>query len=398
MPVIGPPQSGYTFLGHTPDRKHALSPIDSMEQCDHVTGENYICFNGTTNVNLRNTYPSIQEVAPRHLFLVCFYSACFLIGICGNSSIMTIIHNVLTKRAGSRYVHKQKDYTIFYIGSLCVVDFVMLLSLPTCISDIVIGFWMFGTWICKLHHVCSSLGRVVSTFIITAMSFDRYIAVCHPLKSSFRSKKCVMVIVFSVSSIALILLSPLLGYAESVEILHKQTDRYDPQLDVYNVTRIRFYKCTDNMPPEVILFFTLSTFILGYAIPLILIVFFNVQIITTLRKHQQTLPSSGIPITRISIYTSLIAVTYFVFWTPYWLSNIYSFMKSNTTNNGLSESLVFILYCIHMLPYIGCASNWIFYGLLNTQLQQKTDSAQISLRVDRNTVAAEKSTFFTSKS
>lgn len=34
-----------------------------------------------------------------------------------------------------------------------------------------------------------------------------------------------------------------------------------------------------------------------------------------------------------------------------------------------SEILLFVIYCVHIFPYMGSASNWILYGLLNTQLQ-----------------------------
>lgn len=39
-----------------------------------------------------------------------------------------------------------------------------------------------------------------------------------------------------------------------------------------------------------------------------------------------------------------------------------------------SELLLFVIYCVHLLPYFGSASNWILYGLLNTQLQMKHDA------------------------
>lgn len=39
-----------------------------------------------------------------------------------------------------------------------------------------------------------------------------------------------------------------------------------------------------------------------------------------------------------------------------------------------SEQLLFVIYCVHLLPYFGSASNWILYGLLNTQLQMKHDN------------------------
>lgn len=91
------------------------------------------------------------------------------------------------------------------------------------------------------------------------------------------------------------------------------------------------------------------------------------------------LPRSGIPLRRISIYTILIAVFYFICWTPYWCSVLYAIYMSLTSDDEdirtqSSELLLFIIYCVHLLPYFGSASNWILYGLLNTQLQIRHES------------------------
>lgn len=377
----------------------AVKPIESMSECIHLKDHRYSCMNNSIEINILNIYPHIPEMKSRFLINITIYSFCFILGICGNSSILTIIKSIISKRHSGRLNRRQKDYAFFYIISLCVVDMVMLMSLPTCILDLIIGFWIFGTWICKLHHVSSSVGRVISTFLITAMSFDRYVAVCHPLKLTYRSKKFVILICTSAAFFALILLSPLLGYAQSIEILHGQFEQYDNTLSIFNVTRVRFFKCVDNMPVEIALLFTISTFILGFLIPLILIVYFNVQIISRLYRHTKILPSSGIPLLRISLYTILIAILYFICWTPYWITNIYSFF--NTVDNDFKdhELLTFIMYCVHGLPYIGCASNWILYGLLNTQLQVKQRSnnfttnsnPQQSLRIECNTANVERS-------
>ncbi|KAK6057601.1 hypothetical protein COOONC_04883 [Cooperia oncophora] len=93
------------------------------------------------------------------------------------------------RRARTR---RHGDNAILYIAALCICDFLMSLSLPPAILDSVIGFWIFGTWMCKLHHVCGSVGRIVSTFLITAMSFDRYVAVCHPHHTYLRSRSFVL--------------------------------------------------------------------------------------------------------------------------------------------------------------------------------------------------------------
>uniref|UniRef100_A0A0N5BC35 G_PROTEIN_RECEP_F1_2 domain-containing protein n=1 Tax=Strongyloides papillosus TaxID=174720 RepID=A0A0N5BC35_STREA len=384
----------------------AVMPIDSMSQCTHIKDHRYSCINNTIEINILNIYPHIPEIKSRFLINIGVFCFCFIVGICGNSSILTIIRSVISKRNPGRLNRRQKDYAIFYIISLCVVDMIMLMSLPTCILDLIIGFWLFGTWICKIHHISSSVGRVISTFLITAMSFDRYMAVCHPLKLTYRSKKFVILTCISAAFLALILLSPLLGYAQSIEILHGQFEQYDDKLGIYNVTRVRFFKCIDNMPVNVAFLFTISTFTLGFLIPLVLIVFFNVQIISRLYRHTKVLPTSGIPLLRISLYTILIAVLYFICWTPYWITNIYSFFTSVDSETKHQELLTFIMYCVHGLPYVGCASNWILYGLLNTQLQVKqrtnitnnntnnNNFQQQSLRLDCNTGNVEKSSTY----
>lgn len=115
---------------------------------------------------------------------------------------------------------------------------------------------MFGTFICKLHHVCGSVGRIVSTFLITAMSFDRYMAICHPYKQWYRSKKFVISAIVTLWSVAFILLLPMLVYAKANELLLHQLHHNDEDSPIENITRVRVYKCSDMMPPYVFLWFT----------------------------------------------------------------------------------------------------------------------------------------------
>lgn len=175
-------------------------------------------------------------------------------------------------------------------------------------------------------------------------------------------------------AVAFILLLPMLTYAGSAEVLLHQHRQVDPLTGVENLTRVRVYKCTDMMPPYVFYWFTSSTFVLGYLVPLVLIVFFNSRLIRKLYRHTKVLPRSGIPLRRIATYTVLIAVLYFVCWTPYWCSVLYAIYRSVRADGRHPSNLVmFVLYCVHLLPYFGSASNWILYGLLNTQLQVKHD-------------------------
>jgi hypothetical protein len=272
----------------------------------------------------KDVYPPVMEPQARVLVVVAAFLLCFIVGtvsnvicffcklqriagICGNSSVLTIIRYVVKRKRRPQLDRRcsSTDYTILYIAALCVVDFIVSLSLPPAIVDAIIGFWMFGTAVCKLHHVCGSVGRIASTFIMTAMSFDRYVAVCYPHKRHLRSKKTVLTLIFGLSFAAFILLLPMLYHARPQEVLLHRA------ISITGVTRVRIFKCSDMMPKEVFYWFTMSTFLLGYFVPLLLIVGFNVKMIRRLFMHKRKMRSSTIPLRRITGYTALIAIFYF---------------------------------------------------------------------------------------
>ncbi|CAD6198599.1 unnamed protein product [Caenorhabditis auriculariae] len=329
--------------------------------------------NGTQSGHfwVRNVYPPIQELQPKVLIVVVVFVLCFIVGVCGNSSIITIIRGVMEDRR--KRLKRSGDNAILYIAALCVCDFLMSLSLPPAILDSVIGFWIFGTWMCKIHHICGSVSRIVSTFLITAMSFDRYVAVCYPHQHRLRSRTFVLGVITCLSTVAFVLLLPMLTYARAKEmVLH---ELHAPESA--NITRVRVFKCSDMMPAPIFYWFTSTTFILGYVVPLILIVYFNLKLINNLYAHKRVLPRSAIPVRRVVIYTVLIAAVYFVCWTPYWFSVLYAIVMSLLGKSAThSELLLFVIYCVHLLPYFGTSSNWILYGLLNTQLQMKNEYSQ----------------------
>ena len=129
---------------------------------------------------------------------------------------------------------------------------------------------MFGTALCKIHHICGSVGRIVSTFLITAMSFDRYMAICHPYKLWYRSKKFVISTIITLWVAAFIILLPMLIYAKQSEVLLHQIPHSKDSRGIENITRVRVYKCNDNIPPSVFLWFTSRSVL----IPLFLINYF----------------------------------------------------------------------------------------------------------------------------
>lgn len=49
------------------------------------------------------------------------------------------------------------------------MDLLVLLSLPMSITDLLLGHWIFGTAACKAQWTMESVGKVMSTAVLTLM-------------------------------------------------------------------------------------------------------------------------------------------------------------------------------------------------------------------------------------
>lgn len=103
---------------------------------------------------------------------------------------------------------KMKTATNIYIFNLALADSLFLATLPFQVgpdcgsevrsvvhssvsvfapcfqgTDVFLGFWPFGNILCKAVVSIDYYNMFTSTFTLTVMSMDRYIAVCHPVKA-----------------------------------------------------------------------------------------------------------------------------------------------------------------------------------------------------------------------
>lgn len=75
------------------------------------------------------------------------YSFLFIVGICGTTSVMSIIRFIQNSEplvARSSPNKPTMDTAMYYIFALCLVDFTVLLTIPLTLIDQLLGFWMFG--------------------------------------------------------------------------------------------------------------------------------------------------------------------------------------------------------------------------------------------------------------
>lgn len=76
-----------------------------------------------------------------------------------------------------------KTATNIYIFNLALADALVLATLPFQGTDVILGFWPFGLALCKVVMAIDYYNMFTSVFTLTIMSVDRYIAVCHPVRS-----------------------------------------------------------------------------------------------------------------------------------------------------------------------------------------------------------------------
>ncbi|KAL6726374.1 hypothetical protein Aduo_008352 [Ancylostoma duodenale] len=332
-------------------------------------------------------YTSVQDVLPPpnnedlHVVVMAIsYLLLFLLGTCGNVAVLTTIYHVV------RSSRAALDNTLIYVIVLSCVDFGVCLSLPFTVIDQILGFWMFGTVPCKLHAVFENFGKILSALILTAMSFDRYAGVCHPQKKFLRSRKLAITILIGLAAYALITLCPLLWSFTSREII-----MFARETGYRKITRMKIEKCTVDIDSQMFTAFTIYQFVLCYCTPLILIAYFYSKLLRKLREHARTFKSSHIPLMRISLYTLAVACFYFLCWTPFWMATVFAVYLENTgdSEGTVPPLFVYIMYFIHALPFTNSAINWILYGALNGQLQQRYRSSRSSKNTFTTRTAAQ---------
>ncbi|KAH3827686.1 orexin receptor type 2-like [Dreissena polymorpha] len=126
-------------------------------------------------------------------FLIIAYIISFVVGLIGN----TLVCVVIWRNRGMRTV------TNIFIVNLAIADIaVLIMCLPMTLLVDVTCTWFFGDVVCKVNQFTMTSSISVSVLTLTAISLERWYAICHPLRfhSSVRRARIIIIVIWIASA------------------------------------------------------------------------------------------------------------------------------------------------------------------------------------------------------
>ncbi|XP_062564458.1 somatostatin receptor type 2-like [Armigeres subalbatus] len=290
--------------------------------------------------------PSIQ-MPIGNLISMILYAIVALIGLFGNTLVIYVVLRF----------SKMQTVTNMYILNLAIADQCFLIGIPFLIITMHLGEWTFGNTMCKAYMVSTSITQFTSSIFLFIMSADRYIAVCHPISSPrFRTPLVSKIVSFFAWTTSALIMLPVMLYANTV---HRDKGKISCNI-VWPSENASNSGTT----------FTLYSLILGFAIPLSLILMFYYLVIRKLRtvgpkSKSKEKKRSHRKVTKLVL---TVITVYVLCWLPYWISQVALINSPPDICKSRLEITVFVL--VSCLGYSNSAMNPILYAFLSDNFKK----------------------------
>lgn len=270
------------------------------------------------------------------------YAAVCIVGLFGNSLVIYVVLRF----------SKMQTVTNMYIVNLAIADECFLIGIPFLITTMNLQLWPFGEIMCKIYMTTTSINQFTSSIFLTIMSADRYVAVCHPISApKLRTPAISKVVSFSAWMASGLLMIPVFVYSEIVKggcnIVWPESEKLSGQTA-----------------------FILYSFILGFAIPLMLILCFYVLVIRKLRtvgpkNKSKEKKKSHRKVTKLVL---TVITVYVVCWLPYWITQVA--LIYTPPYKCQSHFVITIFLLVGILSYSNSAMNPILYAFLSDNFKK----------------------------
>ncbi|KAM3864739.1 melanin-concentrating hormone receptor 1 [Diretmus argenteus] len=288
-----------------------------------------------------NGSPHCSAILPIIFGIICF------LGILGNC----IVIYTIMKKTKCRTKQTVPDIFIF---NLSIVDLLFLLGMPFLIHQLLgNGAWRFGATMCTVITALDSNSQIVSTYILTAMTLDRYLATVHPIRFNYVRTPSVATLVISlVWALSLLTIIPVWMYAGLMLLPDGLVGCAlllpNPVTDTY--------------------WFTLYQFFLAFALPLAIICFVFFKILQHMSTSVAPLPPRSLRIRTRKVTRMAVAIclAFFVCWAPYYILQL--------VHLGVQNPSIAFSYAYNIAISMGYANSCInpfLYIILNETFKRQ---------------------------
>ncbi|RUS79029.1 hypothetical protein EGW08_013212 [Elysia chlorotica] len=299
---------------------------------------------------------SIGMVIMTYVCVACYLLICVL-GLIGNGLVIYVV----------LMYAKMKTVTNMYILNLALSDFFFLIILPFLATTTIVEYWPFGFAMCKIYYVVYSINLFGGVFNLLLMSADRYLAVCHPIRSvKYRTPRIALFVCLCVWSVSFLVMLPVILYS---------TTSTDPKTPWKESCQIHW---PDNQLIEPDTAFIWYSFILGFAMPVSLIFVFYILVIVRLRhvgpaKKSKEKKKSHRRVTRLVL--TVIAV-YVMCWLPSWsfqMKMVFTSQKVPTVTEY--HIMRYLMHSFTILSYANSMLNPFLYAFLSDNFRKSFSKA-----------------------
>ncbi|XP_069841036.1 melanin-concentrating hormone receptor 1-like [Dendropsophus ebraccatus] len=291
-----------------------------------------LCIYNDSNLTGTGTPSAVFSRRQDHdsIVLPVIFGIICLVGTIGNC---IVIYTITKKPKGN---HNIAD---IFIVSLSVTDLLFLLGMPFLIHQLLgNGVWHFGATMCTIITALDANSQFASTYILTAMSVDRYLATVHPIRSSYVRTTCAAAMVILLLCLcSLITIIPVFMYTQLIELPDGNAGcgiiLPNLSIDIY--------------------WYTLYQFFLAFVIPLLVIcvVYIKIQkhiscVVVPLPQRNFRVRSKKITRTSVTICSA-----FFICWAPYYILQLVHLKVEHPT--------VMFLYAYNVAISLGYANSCI---------------------------------------
>uniref|UniRef100_A0A8C7J855 Si:zfos-169g10.2 n=1 Tax=Oncorhynchus kisutch TaxID=8019 RepID=A0A8C7J855_ONCKI len=289
------------------------------------------------------------------------YVAVCVIGLVGNTLVIYIVlHYVRTE-----------SVTNIYILNLAIADELFMLGLPFLAVQNALLSWPFGSLMCRVVMTVDAINQFTAIFCLTVMSIDRYLAVVHPIRSSWwRRPHVAKAVNAAVWAVSFVVVLPVVVFADVLEDDGNCSIVWPEPAEVWKASFI-VYTCT-----------------VGFFGPLLVICLCYLLIVIKVRNAGKRARSTSSrrrkserKITRMVV---VVVAVFVLCWLPFYILNIVNLLIL------LPGEFRGLYYFVVVLSYANSCANPIIYGFLSDNFKSGFRKAlcRSSRRVENHERAA----------